>query len=335
MSPVLVFFILFFSTITAKTIVPTYPVGNKTRTDFCPLLAKLKAGKVTIGTALTGLTVYVAVEPNSLSFNMNVNQTTGQPNGGFSYAVLQAIATAGGFKIKYIPVPNRPAGDNVTQWLLQVAPHVDLIADGAYAETPELRARGLDYTVGFSDMSAVLVTTVLTVPAILDVFNFRQPFSNELWILICMMVLFNSVFSWLLHIFDPDVDCTDRTAKLLDMFFKTIFTFANAQPSPPKTLPTRLVHIGFCVFLVISLATYTATLASVLFAPAVSQPTVTSITKPAGSLICAMAGSAMMRVVQVGLGDPHLPFTHAPQSPFIPRLSSSLPLTPHVVQVGL
>jgi hypothetical protein len=300
-SPVLVFLILVVSTITAKTIVPNYPVGNKTRTDFCPLLAKLKAGKITIGTALTGLTIYVAVEPNSLSFNMHVNQTTGLPSGGFSYLLQQSIATAGGFKVKYVPVPNRPPGGNITQWLLQVAPHVDLIADNAFAETPDLRARGLDFTVGFTDLSAVLVTTVVTVPAILDIFNFRQPFSNQLWILICMLILFNTILSWVLHIFDPDVDCTDRTAKLLDMFFKTIFTFANAQPSPPKTLPTRMVHIGFCVFLVITLATYTATLASVLFAPAISQPTVTSITKPAGSVICAMAGSAMMRVVQVGL----------------------------------
>ena len=88
-------------TVAATPIVPKFPVGNKTRTDFCPLLTKLKAGKITIGTALTGLTIYVGVEPNTPLFEMNVNQTTGLPSGGFSYALQQALATVGGFKVKY------------------------------------------------------------------------------------------------------------------------------------------------------------------------------------------------------------------------------------------
>ena len=157
--------------------------------------------------------------------------------------------------------------------------------------------------MGVTDLSAVLVTTVTTVPPLVDVFNFRVPFSNNLWALLVMSLVFHILLSWLLHIFDPDIECTDRMAMLLYIAIKTVFAFAAAQPSPPKTLPTRILQVGYYVGILIAIATYTATLTSVLFSPAAQQPSVTAIDTPAGATICALAGTVMTDVVTANGGN--------------------------------
>ena len=246
------------------------------------------------------MTLYVAVEPGTKTFEMKVNQSTGQPNGGFSYSLQQAIATTGGFKFKYIPVPNRPAGVNVTTWLLQIAPFVDLFADRHYSDTTDRRSQGLAFTVGFEDASAVLVTTVITAQPPLKIFNFATPFSHQLWLLICMTILFNAVIHWLLHIYDPDTRCSNVTGKFIDTFFRTIYSFTNASYNESKTLSTRLVNVGFFCLLVIIVASYVATLASVLFVPAITIPTITSMSDAQAqhASICASAGSGEMQLLQ-------------------------------------
>jgi hypothetical protein len=84
---------------------------------------------------------------------------------------------------------------------------------------------------------------------------------------------------------------------------KTVFAFAAAQPSPPKTLSTRILQVGYYVVLLITIATYTATLTSVLFSPAAQQPSVTAIDTPAGATICALAGTVMADVVTANGGN--------------------------------
>ena len=126
----------------APVIAPPYP-SNKTRTNFCPVMAKYTTGKATIQNALTGMTVYVGVEPASPPFYMVVNQTTGKPSKGFSVALLAAMATTGGFTVKYVPIPNRPSnGSSLLPWLQRVVSNVDLVADSAFYDTPALRAQG-------------------------------------------------------------------------------------------------------------------------------------------------------------------------------------------------
>ena len=285
-------------TTNATKINPSFPVGNHTRNNFCSLLSKI--GRVSLQTILTGMTLYVAVEPGTQPFEMKVNQTTGQPTGGFSYSLQQAIAATGGFKFKYIPVPNRPAGVNITTWLLQIAPFVDLFADSQYSDTTDRRAQGLAFTVGFEDASAVLVTTVITAQPQLQIFNFATPFSNALWLLICMTIVFNAFFSWLLHIYDPDTRCSNKIGKLIDTFFRTIYSFTNTSWNESKTVSTRLLNIGYFCLLVIIVASYTATLASVLFSTPVSIPTVESMSDAQAhhASICASAGSAEMQILQ-------------------------------------
>jgi len=173
--------------------------------------------------------------------------------------------------------------------------------------------------VGVTDLSAVLVTTVTTVPPLVDVFNFRVPFSNNLWALLIVSMVFNILLTWLLHIFDPDIECTDRMAMLL---YIAIFASAAAQPSPPKTLPTRILQVGYYVGILIAIATYTATLTSVLFSPAAQQPSVTAIDTPAGATICALAGTVMADVVTANGGN--LVAVRAGKEPGPPRLPQSL-----------
>ena len=307
-----------------STINPPFPNGNHTRNNFCPLVSKI--GKVSLQTILSGMTLYVAVEPGTDAFEMSVNQTTGQPKSGYTYALQQNIATTGGFKIKYIPVPNRPVGVNVTTWLLQIAPFVDLFADRHYSDTTERRSQGLGFTVGFEDASPVLVTTVVTGQPALQIFNFATPFSTNLWLLICMTIIFNSIIHWLLHVYDPDTRCSNKMVKFIDTFFRTIYSFTNASFNESKTLSTRLVNVGFFCLLVIILASYIATLASVLFVPAVTIPAVVDMSDAQAqrALVCTSAGSAEMQLLQTFSGIVPVPIAGKDVSSVLRSISDGL-----------
>jgi len=104
---------------------------------------------------------------------------------------------------------------------------------------------------------------------------------------------------------------------------RSVYSFNNALWNTPKTLPTRIVNIGFCFVLLITVATYTATLASVLFVPAVTTLGVQDIydAQAQKAKVCTLAGGTSFKLAQSFPGLVPVPVAAADASAVLAQVS--------------
>ena len=305
----------FFAGYVQRTTAPAPPsvvAPTGVRTNFCSRSLQVQKGQISVADALRNRTVTIAVSQDSSGFIMMTNNITGMPTGGFMYKLHQTMATAGGFKIKYVPVPfvfgeEGGTGCCPTPWLIQVLNHVDIFANDLYIDTAHRRSLGLGFTQEILDSSLVLVTTQNNNFMPLDFFSFLLPFSKELWIAVAAVIIFNGFCDYYLHVLSPNNYVNDtfdgeegETKQLSSSLFVSFFLFTRVDELEMENWPAKWLNVGFSFLILIINATYTANLASVLLLPSVTITKLHSMEEAndLGSKICAWSGTYAAAVIQ-------------------------------------
>ena len=99
-------------------------------------------------------------------------------------------------------------------------------------------------------------------------FSFLLPFSWEVWILLLVSMCVVSILSWLFDFYSPygyrkgaqDVDSLSFSSSL----FNSAATLTGQGGEIGRSWSTRVLLVGYCVFAMIALSTYTANLAAFL-----------------------------------------------------------------------
>lgn len=196
------------------------------------------------------------------------------------YVIQQELAQMGNFTFAYHMVAD-PIGKSGTPYIVSTLKRFDLLGV-YYTDSSTRRAANVGFTQGIVDASLVLITTV-SVPKLRDnLWNFLLPFSNQLWWLLCGILVFNTVvYLWMENSRAAQSDRLTIFASAYDMW--SAFTGGGA-PSPTKQ-SSKLLNMGYFFVMIIMTATYTANMATFLI---LAPPNaLTSITDVSTVLLCS------------------------------------------------
>lgn len=295
-------------------ITPIFPASN--RTNFCGRAQAVLNNSLSLYKSLTGMkgkinptfsrtnmchlqltlaisiSVTVAIHELTPNFYTNVSGNTGQPTKGFMYYIQNQIASRGGFKFQYVLVPGLPTGMSWTGRLPQILSHLDLYGNNWYSDTIDRRQARIGFTQSIVDASLVLITVETIDKTETTFWSFLKPFTFELWAVIVAVVIFNGIFHWII---DPH-----EGLSLFRSVYLSIGTLTAVEGMAPEKALGSILNIGYSFFALITIATYTANLASTLITAQKPSVQVSSIddANNRGLAICALSGSNALSVIQ-------------------------------------
>ena len=274
----------------AKKSIPVIYLTDKTsfnHHNWCPTMAKVMSKQVSLINSLKGQLVTFGVEQSGQAdfAYFTFNTTSGYPNGGYFYDLINQLSSAGGFSVEYRQAPLKSDSQTNQQYALAVTPAVDVHAGRWLSDTASNRLAGLDFTTQLNDASQILVSP--SGPALADnTWGFAQPFTNQLWGIIVCFLAVHSLFGAMFK---------DRSERAQDYIYWHFGKFAGAtDPDGEKQIHMQLLDLAFCFVIFILMASYTANLATFLIATVTIVPTVTSLDQAnaASMKICVLNGAA-------------------------------------------
>jgi Ligand-gated ion channel len=288
------------------------------RTNWCYLEKNSgynRTSKTAHYLALNGTNPTVAIFPGGPTYYLSFD-SSGKINGGFLYHVLESIASLGQFKWNYTVIPAQGSlTDDV--FGLNVTSKYDTLAK-VYIDTMMRRQLGFGFTPALLDASLAFVTNTDAInqgSATVDYFNWLKPFSYDLWGGIIAVIFLHGFFqAFLAYLFnirqqsraDSEVPETpskrDCNWSCFRTFYYTMFNlcYRSAQTLlqvgylEPKGALGKSLNGIFGLFMLIIVASYTASLASFLISSNVVLNPIQSIsdTNRLGATVCFRKGGA-------------------------------------------
>lgn len=212
------------------------------RTNFCNEANHVRlTGNHSLFNALTGKEIVVAVREQDLTpFYLNANLSNVHinkiiiPTSGYMYDLQTAIAKQGGFRFVYKIVKDAGKFATYTDYIRYAMGVADFVADDIYSDTVTRRALGIGFTAEVADSSFILLTKTLYQPPQKNLFSFLLPFTNELWWLIAMSIVFNALMRMYIDIWYLDQAHTKKVKTLVQS------GKSDKLPEPPNRLEEGL-----------------------------------------------------------------------------------------------
>ncbi|EFC48569.1 predicted protein [Naegleria gruberi] len=131
----------------------------------------------------------------------------------------------------------------------------------------QLRHQVIDFTTSFFDVGLSILTTKQGEES--NLFSFLLPFSWEVWILIFASALIVALLTWFFDHVSPyghskQDDDSKNELDFSGSLINACMTISGQDGNPGKSWSTRVMLLGYFLFVMIILSTYTANLAAVL-----------------------------------------------------------------------
>lgn len=268
------------------------------RTNFCNQTGLIFNGTLPIEKGLLGMKVITAIHVNTPVFYMDVNGSSGLPISGFIYDLQNEISSRGSFTFEYVLVPTKPKYMTWTAWLSEVLDHVDIYGNNVYADSKERRISRLGFPAALVDSSLVLVTKQ-SVVSTSNEWGFLEPFTNRLWYVLVSIITFNGIVLWFVNESSKGPETNGRLF-VFKCIYNSITAFTGAGELGAEKPAANILNIGYSFFVLLVIATYTASLASFLISQQTPSISVTSIddANTRALPICALSGSTAATILK-------------------------------------
>lgn len=274
------------------------------RGDFCARQREVALGNVPLRDALVGANISIMVnlmEWGPWHGSFGVCDDTRDVGCVFHGAVMDELSRRAGFNYKdSFTIGDSVKAKNYKAWMMWVAKNYD-VGIGIATETADRLADGLVWNAYLTDNSFVLATRKVLEekPVFETLFQFLTPFSWSVWGFLVLGGILSSILYVITerHANPEDLPPGPLWAQLGDAIMLASFQFTGAGGFTPKTAAGRGITFtwGFTTFLTI--AAYTANLASFLISKEQTGFTITTIDEAnqAGARLCHRRGWAIER----------------------------------------
>lgn len=313
------------------------------RTNFCTSKNTLQSStSPSTVKSLNGITVNVGVDRTSTNAaQLTFDAASGQPNGGIVYQVMKQISKSMGVTVQYVQLPSQKAGQSNSQYIIQMAPYVDIVAPYLTVENVAALASRVLMSPPIVVSPTILVSSVPP-PEQAHLWNFLTPFSFPLWGLFLGFMVLNGVLWWLcreqfpvateskiqVHGDEPESEPSTQhyseTSLVFNLFY-SINTMSGEKAKADNNVSLRLMTISFNFMIVVVVSAYTANLATLLLAMAIPPPPLLGSIDEAnkmGSVVCMLAGSANVHYTQKNY--PRVRVLEAPYPDFITNINDGM-----------
>lgn len=268
------------------------------RTDMCNEAARLMNGTAELSTILEEKT-FTFLTFNSPTWYEVKGGTEDPEISGFHNTVLEYVAVDAGFTYNMMRV-NRSAVQNLSysEWYDKISANYDLILDWAL-QSEERSLLGLVVPYSFLDLSITVsgYSEMEEQNLELVLFGFLDPFENHLWVTLLATVFVTAFFYLAIELsanpkFDADYPVP---GKFFNSFFVGVSQMFGYLEYAPQTWLSRMVVVSYSFVCLVTVASYTANLATMLIAETQYTVSCTSI-KNCGNkkkVMCIDEASAM------------------------------------------
>ena len=247
------------------------------RTDVCGRQRLLYQDNITIGRALDGLNLTVAITKYSQPyedafFNLDEEGRIPEENPGLFVIILDELARRAGFSwrnsfvaIDAVDISKENQNRTMSELLAWMTGSFDIAVDN-WSKTVGRMRRGIAFPEGWYDSSLVLVERTDPNSEDVNMWSFLTPFQFGVWIMIGVAIVVTGLMYWVLERLNAESDKDELENKPLVTMFLSALTFIGNFNFQPNTHAARLLSLSWTFWALVVVATYTANLASFLVA---------------------------------------------------------------------